>query len=176
MILDHYELERIADVDMALWVAAQLGWTDYPAIRKEMQQDRFFQRIRLRNMMDGLGRFWEHTERARLTLAEVVLRHDHVLAALIATRPFERKVVEMAAQRGIPVGPRFRETKLLDLVRRLKQSGPVPADVDLDELRKYRNQAVHDFEPPISTRPISRNEAEEFVSGVGKLWGFRDRA
>src|SRR5271165_4844124 len=96
-IRQHYKgLERIADVDMALWVAAHLEWTEYQGILEEMRKDRAFQEIRLTNMVEGLGRYWEPSERARLTLAEVLLNHDHVLAALIAAQCFESKVVEMA--------------------------------------------------------------------------------
>lgn len=72
-IKQHYEgLEDIADIDMALWAAAHLD-SEYQAILEEMQDDQVFQEIRLRNMVDGLGRYWKRSERARLALAEVLL-------------------------------------------------------------------------------------------------------
>ena len=51
-----------------------------------MNQEKVFQEIRLENLMEGLGSHWERTERARLTLAEVLLKRDYVLATLIAAR------------------------------------------------------------------------------------------
>ena len=167
-IRQHYEgLEDIADVDMALWVAAHLDWTEYPAILEEMHQDRALQEIRLRNMLDGLGRYWKRSERARLTLAEVLLKHDHVLAALIAARCFESKVIEMAAQWKITADMRhFGEKELHALVRKLEmQRDAVPADISLDTLRKYRNVAVHNFKPP-----ITKDDARNLVLGVRQLW------
>ena len=115
--------------------------------------------------MEGLGSHWERTERARLTLAEVLLKRDYVLATLIAAR-FESKVVEMAEQRGITAGMRYiRETEVHSLVRKLeRQTGAVPAGIDLDKLREYRNSAVH-VKPP-----ISKDCARKLVTGVKHLW------
>jgi hypothetical protein len=169
-IRQHYEgLERIADVDMALWAAAHLHFyrTEYPAILEEMLQDRAFQEIRLTNMLGSLGRSWERSERARLILAENLLKHDHVLAALIAARCFEAKVVEMAEYRKITAGGYRGENKLHSLVRKLEsQAGVVPTGVSLDALRELRNDAVHDFDPP-----IPKDKARVLMEGVRRLYG-----
>jgi len=166
-IRQHYEgLEDIADVDMALWVAAHLDSTDYPGILEEMHQDQVFQEIRLVNMLDGVGRDWKRSERARLTLAEVLLKHDHVLAALVAARCFESKVKEMAAHWRITADGFPSEKKLGALARRLdKEAGAVPEGVSLGALTAHRNAAVHNFEPP-----ISRNEARDLIQGVRRLY------
>ncbi len=164
-IRQHYEgLKDVADVDMALWVAAHLGLAEH-AILGEMQRDQWFQEIRLRNMMDG----WccQDSEPARLTLAEALQRHDHVLAALIAGRCFESVVEKMAAQRKIKVEIRDGEGRLWRLVQELeRQTGPVPTGVSLDALRKLRNCAVHDS--------ISKDEACKLVEGTRRLWSVTD--
>jgi len=167
-IRQHYErLERIADVDMALWVAAHLPyWKEYAAILGEMHQDRAFQEIRLENMAESLGRHWEHSEGARLTLAEVLLNRDHVLAAIIAARCFEAKVVEMAEDLNITADGYRGEKKLHALVRKLgSQAGAVPEGVSLDALRELRNTAVHNFDPP-----ISKSEGRALIKGVRRLY------
>ena len=163
----HYGLERIADVDMALWVAAHRDLTGYGALSEEMHRDEHFQKVRLKNMVEGLGRHWERTERARLTLAEVLLEQDHVLAALVAARCFESWVKEKAREKRITTYRRGRKGELHDLVQKLeKQTSDVPPSVSLDELRKYRISAVHHFEPP-----ISKNDARKLVTGVQELSG-----
>jgi len=167
-IRQHYEgLGRIADVDMALWVAAHLDSTEYSAILEALHQDQTFQEIRLRNMVDSLGRYWGRNERARLTLAQVLAKHDHVLAALIAARCFESKVIEMAARLKINADTRYMNEGVLHaLVRKLElQRVPVPEGVSLDDLRQHRNYAVHKFDPS-----VSKAEASHLIAGVGRLY------
>jgi hypothetical protein len=168
-IRQHYEgLEGIADVDMALWVAAHLGWMER-TIFEEMQRDQWFQETRLRNLMDGW--YWESSDDARLTLAEILLQqdHDHVLAALIAARCFESKVLDMAARWKINVDDmRDGDGVLYTLVRKLMRTGAVPAGISLDELRMLRNHAVHKFKPP-----ISKDEACNLVKEVRRLWSVQ---
>ncbi len=161
--------KRIADFDMALWTAAHLPWTGRDAILDEMNQDNDFQQIRLENLVEGLGRHWMRTERARLNLAEAMWKHDHVLAAVMAARCIESIVGKVADKYGIHIsapkpggslfGPRIWEIKNSSYILEKLQ---VSSD-QLENCRIWRNQAVHG-EPE-----ITKGESQKFIQEIQRL-------
>ena len=163
---DYGVLERAADVDMALWSAAHLDSTKYRSLWEEMLHDAYFQEICLSNLLDGFGRSWGQTDRERLMLAEMLLKHDYILAALIAARCFEAIVHRMAAKWSIsPTDPKPEKyfSSLVDSIVNLKHRELSAMQISLKEWLYYRNKAVH-----VKT-PIQREEAKKFVPGVKDL-------
>ena len=165
---EHYKvLERIADVDMALWSAGHL-FPEHRSISEEMYKDDFFREVRLRNLLEGFGRRWGRTDRERLVLAKVFLDHDDILAALIAGRCFESTVRRIAEQLGIGPGNRkLRRGEFDKLVRNVSRQReivglPVMHD-EMERWRQTRNDAVH------SEEPVSKRAAEDLILGVERL-------
>ncbi|MDO8689202.1 MAG: hypothetical protein Q7R39_04215 [Dehalococcoidia bacterium] len=92
-------LVRIADMERALWCATHLEPDD--PLMKAMEDDRFFQKMRLGNLLRDLGDNWKGTAEQQLTLAQALLKHDWRTAALLASRPFEKYLVQAAKKSGI---------------------------------------------------------------------------
>jgi hypothetical protein len=167
----HYKvLQRLADIDMALWTAAHLSRDPhFEELNESMFADMFFQEVRLRNALRGLGRRWGKTNQERLVLSQVLLRHDSRLAALIAGVCYEdalRGICEQHAYAGIrPL--RGAPDSLDYFVNKLKTKPDALHSVgvscrDLDRWKKCRNDAIH--QKPES--PITRPRAEDLVRGV----------
>jgi hypothetical protein len=173
---DHYGLDRIADVDMALWSASH-SQVDLPAIAQQMYQDEYFQEVRLKNMFSGIGILKASSAgtplenrmlKWHLLVARALLSHDYTLAALICGRTFEALVDIMSFQWGIPHGintlnkseirARFKKIGQLAQFKELRYS-----DRDLERWWDRRNDATH------PERRISRKNAEEFVIQVSEL-------
>ena len=162
---DYGVLEKAAYVDMALWSAAHLP-TKYRSLWKEMLHDAYFQEICLSNLLEGFGRSWGQTDRERLMLAELLLKHDYILAALIAARCFEAIVHRMAAKWSIsPTDPKQEKYfgSLVDNIVNRKHRELSAMQIPLKKWLHYRNKAVH-----VKT-PIQREEAKEFIPGVKDL-------
>jgi hypothetical protein len=164
---DYYALSRIADVDMALWSAAH-GHLDYPSVVEAMYEDPYFQRVRLTNLLSGLGQHWKSTNRHRMLLAESLLKTDYKTAAVITAKVYEGLVIEIAGRLGLPHPIRTRgETMTGALVRsiaRLNKIGglAVPAE-NFAAWWRLRRKAIHD-DPE-----LTKKEAQEFTSEINDL-------
>ena len=169
----HYEFARIADVDMALWVAAHLEPEEHGDLLERMHQDDTFQEIRLRNLLEGLGEHWSRTVRERLILAKVLLRHDPAAGAVIVARCYEKIIREV----GKPLGIDFNmvksdSTTTRDPLKSLAEHPEVRRRGvffdDLGKLRQSRNDAVHGKKNPApgESGEISETKAEKFLKGV----------
>lgn len=108
---DYYDLDRVADVDMALWTASHLQ-VGYQALSDRMWEDEFFQGIRLKNLLEGPGILFPplkrrakteraRDERRRLLFAEIVVKHHPFIGALVAVRSFEVLIKHLANKWGI---------------------------------------------------------------------------
>ena len=167
---DHLSSKRLADIDMALWVAAHHSFNpQWGSLGEEMDRDQYFQELRLRNLIDGLGRLVPKTDQQRLLLARVIVGHDYLTAALIAAQSCERLVSELA--RRIEVYPSRKEGRSMfsavieALARQTPRLGPFGlSDRDLYRWRRWRNDAVH------SESQISKADAKRFVEEVDQAW------
>jgi hypothetical protein len=169
-------LRGLSKVDMGLWAAAHLS-TDirYDALAEEMHRDKFFQEIRLKHLAEGFGSQWTRTDAQRLILARVVLEHDFVLAALIASRAFESVVFEICSRAGLE--PDANHHNLEYLIDKIKAKRTLPyrlevSGKDLDEWRRCRNDTVH---PESERGSITSKRARDFLRGVQKLYDNLDR-
>ena len=165
---EHYgELKRVADFDMALWSAAHLDPSSNRLIWSQILHDPYFQGICLGNLLEGFGRSWGQSDRERLLLANILLDHDHTLAALIAGRCFSVIIRLMIKKWNMDyLDP---QADLLELVKELQRSKQKELLRDLgisasalDPLRLYRNFVVH-------AHPIQKNQAEALVKRVTEL-------
>ena len=163
-------LRRAADIDMALWSAFYLSLDPaWASLKEEMEQDRYFQEIRLKNLVESLGRFGRETDQQRLLLAKAIVKHDHLTAALIAARSYESLVLELAQRLGVSPGPKSRQTKVGSLVEKLGREPLKLRSLRLspdrfDRWWHWRNDAVH------PDRQLSKRDAEKFVQEIGQLW------
>ena len=174
-------LKNIADYDMALWTAAHLDWPDdADRLHKEMDQDKDFQKIRLSNLMVGLGSRWGATIHERLLLARALRSKDHVSAAVIVARCYEQIIHHVGKRVGYQI-PRFgkKEKRVQDQLKELAQKiealrrGVKIADLDF---WKLRNEAVHGENRRTGKLiEISKERTRRFLKGVEKLGGsFKD--
>ncbi len=160
---------RLADIDMALWVAAHHSFNpQWTPLKEEMEQDEYFQELRLRNLVEGLGRLGPETDQQRLLFARVIVNHDHLTAALVTARLCESSVLEVAARLGVKPNPKGGQTKFSSLVEQLARQGgklsPLGlSPADLHRWRDWRNDAVH------PERQISKRDAQKFVQEIGQL-------
>jgi hypothetical protein len=166
------DLDRVADVDMALWAAAHLSTQrDYAALTEDMNTDPYFQEVRLRNLTEGLGRHWVRDDGNRLLLARVLLKRDYLIAAGIGARVFESLVFTIAENLKVDADPRRGQSKAGALVEKLerdKQQQLRKLGLEPDNLTvlwERRNDAVH------PDRQITAAQAVDFVQKVNKLWG-----
>lgn len=166
----HYRIERVADVDMALWSAAHLSIDPaWASLKEEMEQDKYFQEVRLRNLVEGLGRSGRDSDQQRLLFARVLVRNDHMTAALIAARSYESAVLQLAQRWGVSPDPGPGPAQLKSLVKKLDRQPEILRSLELSQgdlrrLLDWRHDAVH------PERHISKRDAEKFVQEVGRLW------
>jgi len=152
-------LPKVADVDMALWAAAHGG--HYPSLVDEMYEDAFFQQVRLANLMDGLGRHWQHTNRQRMLLALNFLQTDYEISAVVVARVYETLIHEIAG----PLSPPLSIHTTGGLVRWLARQRKIKGlDANRENLKlwwRLRRKAIHEN--------ITKAEARQFLDGVGLL-------
>lgn len=170
---NHPSLQALSKVDMALWAAAHLS-TDVQcsSLAKEMNSDEFFQEVRLKNLARGFGSHWTRTDAQRLILSRVLLEHDFILAALIATRAFESIVFEIVARAAIQLDDFGESPDHLEyLIRKIKEKrlALFKLDVRGDELDKWRKCRNHTVHPKSLNNPMTLERARDFVRGVQKL-------
>ena len=99
-IRDHYEFQRAADADMALWVLHYFCFTTPPksaAIKQDFNKDRFMLNIRAKNLVAPLSEL----PLSRLAQALETVRDD--LAGLVGAHSFESAIRERALIRGVTV-------------------------------------------------------------------------
>lgn len=169
-IAAHYSvLPRNADIDMALWSAAQLSAAnEYPRLTEEMYDDEYFQQLRLTNLLGGLPTMGHRTDRQRLLFARVLLEHDYLTAALIAASEYEATIREIAQRHRIHPSPKDKQTDVGSLVEKLERQQDVLRELDvprgdLTKWWKWRSRAVH------SNPPITQREANQLVREVARL-------
>ncbi|MEX2208680.1 MAG: hypothetical protein WEF50_20890 [Myxococcota bacterium] len=160
-------LDRVADVDMALWTAARpSALSRHRELRSSMEGDAKFQAIVLVNSGEGLSRRGRWTEEHRVGLARGILRHDPVSAGALAAPVFEDTLMRLARLLQIKTPSQRREGFLMELTARIDGDAGfrlVRARCPkLDDLRRLRNLAVH---PP----GLTSDEAREFISGLEAL-------
>jgi len=171
-LLAHYRvLDRMADVDMALWVAAHLAFHEkFAPLANEVNRDEFFQVFRLRNLMAGIRRAKPSDVSWRMVFAQALLQRDHVTAALVTARSYEDLIWHVSRVYGIKLPPdpsrpadcpRLINAIAADpfILKRLKVDG-----LDLRGLWQMRNGAIHDEEG------LPEPEARRFVMAVADLW------
>jgi len=165
---EHYKvLERVADIDMALWSAAHLVHEpDCAALSEEMYQDDFLQKVRLRNLVKGLEGFWRRTGRERLILAGVLIDRDFVSSAVITARVYESVLREMMEYSGTTKGV-FQKMNLA-LVRELEHRQQIVGlglhAGQLEALWNLRHKAVH------GELDFTVSKAALFQQGVEEVW------
>ncbi len=101
IIGDHYGFERVADVDMGLWVLHErcFGTSRDAAVEKAFREDTFLQRIRARNLVAPLEGF------STAELSQMLEETRPELAAVLACHSFEILIRELGEKYGVaPVG------------------------------------------------------------------------
>ena len=171
-MLEHYGvLERVADVDQALWSAAQLSrFPDYAALTEDMYGDEYFQELRVSGLLKRLSDHRIRSRRQRILLSKALLRVDHVAAALVASRVLEQLIVDMGRRWGVRgevrKGGQTRAGALVDGLGR----EPEPRrfldsmDVNLKTLWRLRRDSVHET--------VSVTGADSLVRAIQKLARF----
>ena len=175
LLRDHSGLPRIADVDMALWTAAH-SLRELPAIADLMFRDRFFQEIRLNNILAGLrvirdistgGTLEWRQVMGHMLVSRAMLAHDHVLAALICGRSYELLVNMLSERWNIPRGRIKGSGDESEILSRCGKIAQHPDFIrlgysfgNLKRWRDWRNDAVH------PERKINKRHARDFVDEV----------
>ena len=161
-------LKHVANVDMALWSAAHLNYflpkdrARRDVLSREIWCDEFFQEIRLNNLFDGFGRYWQGTDRERLVLSRSLLAHDSTIAGVIAAKCFEDAVVRLGKK--LHLNPRNRkpgQTKPSALVDEMVGQ-PNFWNLPLTKWRDLRDNAVHE--------DLSEKEIEELIGAAEQLY------
>jgi len=168
-LVSHYGvLPRVADVDMALWSAAQLSLrSEFAGAAAEMNADAHFQEVRLRNVVAGLRQRSRWSDAERIRLARALVEIDHVSAALLAARVLEGLLFEVSRRTGITPSPRKGRSDAGSLARRL-DGRPEVMELGIEagilpRLWCWRNDAVH------PERGITRRNARSLVDGVTRV-------
>lgn len=182
---DHYgkhsdNLQRAADIDMALWSAAHLS-IEYPGLTEEMDKDTHFQILRLRNVLWGLGGFWRQSElqygkRHLLLFAEALLEHNHRVAALTVSNLYESLILEIGNKLRIHPTPKRDQTDAGAIVDGLDREAWQELGVGQGKLKEwwvFRNRAVH---PKHQKGPLNPAEARALVHGTGQLLDWVEKS
>jgi hypothetical protein len=140
----HHGFDRVADVDMALWVLHEkcYGRHQDPAIACAWREDDFMLQLRVNNLVAPLADISE----ARLAKALVTVKPE--LAALIACHYFEILIRRLAGQFHLPdIDSR---SSLDDVIDSLPNYGPVdPMRRALwKTLKSIRNDLIHSGQLP----------------------------
>lgn len=135
----HYGFDRIADVDMALWVLHEKCFGQYrdPAVEKACLRDDFMLQLRAGNLVAPLADLSE----ARLARALADVKPD--IAVLVACHSLEillRKLAELLHIQGLGA-----DASLEDVIDALPNYGPVDVKRKAlwGRLRKIRNDCFH---------------------------------
>lgn len=158
---EHYGFERVADVDMALWVLHERCFGDLldPEIKSAYLSDPFILQRRASNIMLSQAKL------SHPRLAAALLRSEPDLAAVIASYSLELLVREVARHLGVDSGE-FHEV-----------IGKLPNYEGIDDLRKgnwvrlkkIRNDLFHQGYWP------SAKEREDLVGEVLKIEALLER-
>ncbi len=159
-------LEKVAHADMALWAAAHhFVLPNSAPLVQQMNADEYFRDVRLSNFLEGFGKHWGQTEHERLALARVLLRHDGVLAGLVAGKCYESVVKRIARRYELTREDNYRDTldhiiaKLEERPRALRILGVSISD--LHRWRECRNDAVHNT--------LTKGRAKDLIQGIERL-------
>jgi hypothetical protein len=158
-ILGHYELKRVADVDMALWVLHEKCYGTHrdPVIASLFQQDTFMLRIRARNLVAPLA------DLSDACLANALTDVKPELASLVGSFAFEILVRRLAESFGMTnLGT---EVKLQTIIDNLPNYGPV------DPVRKANWKRLKDIRDALfhAGRMPSGRERKDLVEEVMRL-------
>jgi hypothetical protein len=152
---------------MALWAAAHyFVLPNSSQIIEQMFADEFFRDLRLRNLLDGFGKHWGQTDHERLALARVFLRHDKVLAGLVAGRCYESVLKRIGHRYGLTREDSYEDT-LDHIITKLKEKPSVLRElaVSIRELHRWRdcrNDAVH-------VKALTKARAKDLIQGIERL-------
>ena len=147
-------LKHVANVDMALWSAAHLNYflpkdrARRDELSKKIWRDEFFQEIRLNNLFDGFGRFWQGTDRERLVLSRSLIAHDSTVAAVIAAKCFEDAADRLGRKLHLNADEMARQPSFRNL--------------PWETWRRFRNLAVHEN--------LSEKDIEELIGASEQLY------
>jgi hypothetical protein len=141
-VAKHYHFERIADVDMALWVLHErcFGSASDNATRKQYQRDRFIRRVRAENL---IKRFLDDSTYAQL--AHSLLPTNHVLAGQLGGIAFEQMV-----RSRVPSDKNWDDKELGVIINELQREGIIDTAERFrwHGARITRNKAIHMNPPP----------------------------
>lgn len=145
-IAEHYNFERVADADMALWVLHERCFGSAPdnPTRKEYANDLFMRELRAKNLME---QFLADSTFAQL--ARSLLRTNLAHAGLFGSIAFEQMV-----RKRVPRRRDWDDKELEAIINDLYSDGIID---DLthgkwDRARKTRNRAIHMNPPPTFDR------------------------
>jgi hypothetical protein len=183
------ELKKLSKVDMGLWAAAHLSMNNnYSLFNDEMLEDKYFQKIRLGNLVRGFRNYWEQQDEQRLILAEVLIEHDFILAATIAARIFESIILKFADKSGLMQNNNPKDNCNFCLscnITKIRQNDELLNKLGINEpsslvkLHKHRNDIVHPETELIKKcnnyesrdwEEINEQRAKEFIEEVRHLF------
>ncbi|GEM_PF-966953 len=135
----HYGFDRVADVDMALWVLHEKCFGTYrdAAIEASFREDTFLLRLRTRNLVAPLA------ELSEPQLANALLEVKPDLAALVACHALEMLIRKLAARMELPSSR--PGTPLEQVIDSLPNYGPVN-EIRRGKwrmLKEVRNRLIH---------------------------------
>lgn len=195
-----YGFDRLADVDMALWSAAHLLSVERD-LAERMREDKDFEQMRLANLLRGLGESWHGTVEQQFNLSKSLLEHDRFTAALVASRPFQWAIAEIATKhygipkwtRGWSKGQTALAYYLDELAQNLRFPREFSAIIDMSEeiesrrrrdrepigtvstrlniLKRIRDSAVH-YDEVGREEQLKPAEANEFIANIEKMFTY----
>lgn len=164
-IRDHYEFQRAADADMALWVLHDKIFSSPPkdpTMKSEFDKDPFMLRLRTKNLVSPLA------EVPLSRMADAMVETMPKVAGLIACSAFEVAVCNRAKLKGVPLTKRrdkgeMASCTLEELINALEEQGVINhlTARSWHRLRKFRNYLVHGEEPAPTQARI-----QEFIQDV----------
>jgi hypothetical protein len=141
-IAEHYNFERVADADIALWVLHERCFGSAPDdhTRTEYANDLFMRELRARNLMEQFL-----TDSTYAQLAHSLLRTNHVHAGLFGGIAFE----QMVRQR-VPKRRDWDDRELKTIIDELYSEGIINTLTHgrWQRARHTRNEAIHMNPPP----------------------------
>jgi len=141
-IAENYHFERVADVDMALWVLHERCFGSAPneAMRTAYANDPFIRKMRAKNLMEHFLADTTYAQRA-----DALLETNHIVAGQFGGIAFEQMVRKRA-----PRGKDWDEKDLFEIIEELHNEGTIDNSRRgiWQQARIIRNRAIHMNPPP----------------------------
>jgi len=158
-----YDFKRIADVDMALWVLANI--LNYPGLRTYPKYRIIYEEYRKRTnpikiimAKNSLDQIWE--EKNYLYIAKLFADTDHTVAGIIAGREIERFVQNQCDKHKIKREQKASPPALAD---NLLKGGHITykENKDIKEWWGLRIKLIHRFEAF-----VTQDKVEKMIDGI----------